>query len=96
MRDVRVILGIKLIADLLATGRYRWCDIRCDLSLVPAANLLPGNRDEPDAISDTFLVVALPAQFGSPAQANRSLSQVVDSSSACFALSTIPYMWKKP
>jgi hypothetical protein len=93
---VRVILAIKSIADLLTMGPYRWCDIRCDFSPVPAAIVVLGNCDEPDAISDTFVAVALLTQFGAPAQANRSLSQVADSSSACFALSTIPYIWKKP
>ncbi len=53
-------------------------------------------RDELGAISETFFVVALLTQLSPPAQENRSLSQVADSSNACFALSTIPYMWKKP
>jgi hypothetical protein len=51
---VRVILAIKSIADLLTMGPYRWCDIRCDFSPVPAAIVVLGNHDEPDAISDTF------------------------------------------
>jgi hypothetical protein len=93
---VRVILAGKSITDLLTMGPYRWCDIRCDCSPVPAAIVVLDNRVEPDAISDTFVAVALLTQFGAPAQANRSLSQVADSSSASFALSTIPYMLKKP
>jgi len=53
-------------------------------------------QHESGAISETYFAVDLLTRLGAPVQANRPLSQVADSSSACFALSTIPYMWKKP
>ena len=43
---MRVILAIKSIADLLTMSPYRWCDIRCDFSALPAAIVVLGNRDD--------------------------------------------------